>query len=202
MEQIAANNEWIASQKPGAVFTAADLPHGLTRGIRDVHLAKLAKEKTIMRVMRGVYCIPYYSKLLNEFVPAGVEEVAKAIARRFGWTIMPDDDEAVNGLGLSTQVPARLRFVSDGPTKTYETESGVIEFRHKCLRETRMESRDAKLVIRGLKGLGRYYLTPEIVRRVAERYSDEKWRAICEESSLASDWISEALWNEMRRRTK
>ena len=129
-------------------------------------------------------------------------EIAKAIARKFGWTIMPDDEEAVNGLGLSTQIPARTRFISDGPTKTYETESGVIEFRHRCQRETRIEGLDAKMVIRGLKGLGRYYLTPEIVTQVAKRYSDEQWRAICEESSLASDWISKALWDEMRRRAK
>ena len=199
---MAAIDDWIASQKPGMAFSAVDLPKGLSRGSRDVHLAKLAKAKTIMRVMRGVYCIPYYSKLLDTYVPAGSGEVAKAIARKFGWTIMPDDEEAVNGLGLSTQIPARTRFISDGPTKTYATESGVIEFRHRCLRETRMEGWDAKMVIRGLKGFGRYYLTPDIVTQVAKRYSDEDWRAICEKSSLTSDWISKALWNEMRRRNE
>ena len=202
MKQMATIDEWIASQKPGTAFSAVDLPCELPRGSRDVHLAKLAKAKTIMRVMRGVYCIPSYSKLLDESVPAGVGEIAKAIARKFGWSIMPDDEEAVNGLGLSTQIPARTRFISDGPTKTYETESGVIEFRHRCLRETRIQGRDARMVIRGLKGFGRYYLTPEIVAQVAKRYSDEQWRAICEESSLASDWISKALWDEMKRRTK
>ena len=112
MEQMAAIDEWIASQKPGTAFSAVDLPCELPRGSRDVHLAKLAKAKTIMRVMRGVYCIPSYSKLLGESVPAGVGEIAKAIARKFGWTIMPDDEAAVNGLGLSTQIPARTPIFS------------------------------------------------------------------------------------------
>ena len=58
----------------------------------------------------------------------------------------------------------------------------------------------ARDVVRALKGLGKAYATPEIVSQIASRYSDEEWRAICEDSAIASGWISRLLWNEMKRR--
>jgi hypothetical protein len=48
--------------------------------------------------------------LLNEFVPPNPNKVAKAIADNFGWTIVPIGDNALNILGLSTQVVAVWEF--------------------------------------------------------------------------------------------
>ena len=193
---------WIEAQPPGSVFSASDLPPSISRGVRDEMLSRFSKQGRISRLMRGIYAIPEWSKLLQKTVLPGGEAVAKAIARKFGWTIMPCDDAAVNGLGLSTQVPARLVYLSNGPSRRYRLGSAVIEFRHRCLRETCMKGRDSKLVIRGLKGLGRSYATPEVVAQVASRYSDDQWRAICEDSAIASGWISKLLWGEMKRRER
>ena len=192
--------KWIESQKPGSVFSASDLPSSISRGVRDEMLSRFAKQGRISRLMRGIYAIPAWSNLLQKNALPGGVDVAQALARKFGWTIMPCDDAAVNGLGLSTQVPARLVFLSNGPSKRYRVGNSTIEFQHRCLRETSMEGKASKLVIRGLKGLGRPYATPEIVSQIASRYSDEEWRAICEDSAIVSGWISRLLWNEMKRR--
>ena len=192
--------KWIESQMPGSVFSASDLPSSISRGVRDEMLSRFAKQGRIARLIRGIYAIPAWSNLLQKNVLPGGVDVAQALARKFGWTIMPCDDAAVNGLGLSTQVPARLIFLSNGPSKRYRVGNSIIEFQHRCLRETSMEGKDSKLVIRGLKGLGRPYATPEVVTQIASRYSDDEWRAICEDSAIASGWISRLLWNEMKRR--
>ena len=201
MEKESVKN-WIEAQPPGTVFSASDLPPSISRAVRDEMLSRFAKQGRISRLMRGMYAIPVWSNLLQKTVLPGGEDVAKAIARKFGWTIMPCDDAAVNGLGLSTQVPARLVYLSNGPSRQYRLGRMVIEFSHRCLRETCMKRRDSRLVIRGLKGFGRLYATPEIVAQVASRYSDDEWRAICEDSAIASGWISKLLWNEMKRREK
>lgn len=193
---------WIEAQQPGSVFSACDLPSSISRGVRDEMLSRFVKQGRISRLMRGIYAIPEWSRLLQKSVLPGVEAVAKAIARKFGWTIMPCDDAAMNGLGLSTQIPARFVYLSTGPSRRYRLGSTEMEFHHRCLRETCMKGSDSKLVIRGLKGLGRQYATPEIVAQIASRYSDDEWRAICEDSAIASGWISKLLWNEMRRREK
>ena len=192
--------KWIESQKPGCVFSVSDLPPSISRGVRDEMLSRFTKQGRISRLMRGIYAIPAWSNLLQKNVLPGGADVAQALARKFGWTIMPCDDAAVNGLGLSTQIPARLIFLSNGPSKRYRVGNSTIEFQHRCLRETSMDGKASKLVIRGLKGLGRPYATPEIVSQIASRYSDEEWRAICEDSAIASGWISRLLWNEMKRR--
>ena len=38
--------------------------------------------------MRGVYYNPRYSQLIQEYEKPSVDEVAKAIARNFKWTIL------------------------------------------------------------------------------------------------------------------
>ncbi len=144
--------KWIKSQKPGSVFSASDLPSSISRGVRDEMLSRFAKQGRISRLMRGIYAIPAWSNLLQENVLPGGADVAQALARKFGWTIMPCDDAAVNGLGLSTQIPARLVFLSNGPSRRYRVGNSTIEFQHRCLRETGMDGKDSKLVIRGLKG--------------------------------------------------
>lgn len=199
MTKVSVEN-WIEAQPPGSVFSASDLPPSISRGVRDEMLSRFAKQGRISRLMRGIYAIPEWSNLLQKNVLPGGEDVAKAIARKFGWTIMPCDDAAMNGLGLSTQVPARFVYLSNGPSRRYCFGRTVIEFSHRCLRETCMKGRDSKLVIRGLKGFGRLYATPEIVTQIASRYSNDEWRAICEDSVIASGWISKLLWDEMKRR--
>lgn len=193
-------DKWIAAQPPGSVFSARDLPPSISRGVRDEMLSRFAKQGRIARLLRGIYAIPLWSKLLQKNVLPGGEEIARALARKFGWTIMPCDEAAVNGLGLTTQVPARLIYLSNGPDRRYQVGNSILEFRRRCTRETCMKGRDSKLVIRGIKGLGRMYVTPEIVTQIASKYSDEEWRAICEDSSIATEWISRLLWNEMKRR--
>ena len=192
---------WVARKKPGTAFSARDLPMQIPRGMRDVMLSRLAAEGVILRLMRGIYAKPRYSELLKKNVAPGGDEVAMAIARKFGWTIMPCDDAAINGLGLSTQVPCRHVYISDGPSKKYKFGQTNIEFKRRCRRETSMASRESRMVIRAMKGLGREYADDEIVARISSRYSLLEWKAICEQAGKASEWIGELLWNEYKRRS-
>lgn len=193
--------KWINNIKPGSVFSAKDIPSSISRGVRDEMLSRFARQGRIRRLVRGIYATPIWSNLLKRNVYPGPEDVAKTLARKFGWTIMPCDDAAMNGLGLSTQVPARYIYLSDGPTKKYMIDGCELEFRHRCLRETSGLIRsDSKLVIRAIKGLGPTYATPDVVSRIAAKFSADEWRMICEDSAKASDWISRLLWDEMERK--
>lgn len=192
--------QWIETLDPGSVFSARDMPLSISRGVRDEMLSRFAKRGRIVRMMRGIYAIPMWSDLLQKRVLPSCEAIAPALARKFGWNILPNDETAANGLGLSTQVPARLVYLSDGPDRKYKIGESILEFRHRSLRETRMKNRDSILVIRGIRGLGKENATPDVVRQIASKYSDRQWRAICEEAALASDWILKLLTDELKRR--
>ena len=83
-------------------------------------LSSLTKAGKIRRVCRGVYDYPRYSALLDRQLSPDLDQVAHALARKFNWRIQPAGDAALNLLGLSTQVPGRWIYLSDGPSREYE----------------------------------------------------------------------------------
>ena len=96
----------ILTYESGTVFVAADFADITDKKTASVGLSRLETEGVIRRILRGVYDKPAYNRFLGEFVAPIPDKVAHAIARNFGWTIVPCGDTALNLLGLSTQVPA------------------------------------------------------------------------------------------------
>lgn len=86
-------------------------------------LSRQETKGTIRRVLRDLYDYPRSSKLLQEQMGPDLDQVARALARKFGWRIQPSENTALNLLGLSTQVPAQAVYLSDGPGKTVTIES-------------------------------------------------------------------------------
>ena len=96
----------IISAPVGSAFIKSDfLDVADTLSINNA-LSRLADKGKIRRIIRGIYNCPQFSKLIQEYEAPNMEQVAKAIARNFGWNIVPCGDTALNLLGLSTQVPA------------------------------------------------------------------------------------------------
>ena len=167
----------------------------------DKTLCIMSKSGKIRRVMRGVYDLPRWSDMLKKQAAPDIESVANALARKFGWQLYPCDEGAMNGLGLSTQIPARLLYLSTGPSKVYKVGRLTIEFKHRCSRENEVDGTNARMVVRALKGLGRAYATPEIVMNLAKRFSDREWAQICESTQRVSSWIKDLVNRERDRRS-
>lgn len=108
----------------GYAFTVKDfLDIAGSRTTRSA-LDRIVRNGIIRRLMRGVYEYPAYSKVLDAPASPDPDAIARAIARAYGWTILPSGATALNLLGLSTQVPAAWEYFSDGPTKTYKWHIG------------------------------------------------------------------------------
>ena len=112
--------ERILLSEKGSVFITSDFFDIADTDVVNKCLSRLEKNNVIHRVIRGVYEYPEYSEFLNEYVAPSPDKVAHALARNYGWTIVPCGDTALNMLGLSTQVPAVWSYVSDGTYKTYK----------------------------------------------------------------------------------
>ena len=113
----------------GTVYVAVDFVDISDKTNINAYLARLVEEGLIRRVLRGVYDKPEYNDFLEEYVAPSPDKVANALARNFGWTIVPCGDTALNLLGLSTQVPAEWAYVSDGTYKKYTYDNTTIEFK-------------------------------------------------------------------------
>ena len=135
MTEAEAIAKRIESFGAGRAFTAADFSDVAGRRNAANALGRLHAKGGIARAIRGVYYVPERSALMGTEVPASADEVVRAVARANKWIVAPSGDAALNALGLDTQVPAKLVYVSSGPYKRYEYGPYDIELRHRANRD-------------------------------------------------------------------
>ena len=111
-DQIVARIERLGE---GKAFSAKDFLDIASRTTIDVALAELARKGTIRRIRRGLYDMPRVNPALGGTLSPDIDEAARAIARRQRWKIVPEGAWAANLLGLSTQVPSKIIYLTDGP---------------------------------------------------------------------------------------
>lgn len=190
MQEIRAR---ILTAEDGAVFVAPDFADIADTATIRQGLKRLYQSGIIRRIIRGIYEKPKYSKLLDEYVAADPDAVAKALARCYHWTIAPCGNTALNLLGLSTQVTAVWSYISDGPYKTYEWNSTKLEFKHRTNKEITGLSYMTSLVIQALKTLGRTNVTPEIIQTLSEKLSEAEKQACLKEATESTDWVYDTI---------
>ncbi|MBP6491806.1 MAG: hypothetical protein KA282_02425 [Clostridia bacterium] len=188
----AAIQERIIAQKLGAVFVPSDFKDIADRQTSKKALLRLSEEKIIRRVMRGIYEYPEYSDFLEEFIAPDPNKVAQALARNYGWTIVPCGNTALNLLGLSTQVPAVWSYTSDGPYKTYEFDKVVLKFKHTTNKEITGIGQKSALVIEALKTLGSDNIDSAIIKLAHDLTLDEK-KTMLSETQYVTSWIYEGI---------
>src|SRR5205085_10446002 len=104
---------------------------------------------------RSLYDLPRTSASLSGHVSPNIDEAAHAIARRQRWRIIPAGAWAANLLGLSTQVPAQIIYLTDGPNKKVPLGRRTIHFKH--ARPKSIAGLDGKpaLAVQALRHLGK-----------------------------------------------
>ena len=183
----------ITSMKQGEVFIISDFSDlAEEASVRKV-LSRLEEEGKIRRIMRGVYDCPQYNEFLGEYVATSPDNVAHALARNFGWTIIPCGDTALNLLGLSTQVPSVWLYVSDGTYKEYTYANTTIKFKRTTNKEISKLSYKTALVIQAIKALGKENITNEIINKIAQATTDEEKAQMFVEAKYATSWIYDII---------
>ena len=183
MTEAEAIAKRIESFGAGKAFTAADFSDVAGRRNAANARGRLHAKGGIARAIRGVYYAPERSALMGTEVPASADEVVRAVARANKWIVAPSGDAALNALGLDTQVPAKLVYVSSGPYKRYEYGPYDIELRHRANRDLLDCSRITCTIVQALKALG---------RENARNLTEEQAGAFLEESAGLTSWVADA----------
>ena len=173
----------------GAAFTPKDFLDIAPRGTVDMTLASLLADGTIRRLARGLYDYPRYSELLDQLNAPDLDQVARALARRYRWTIIPYGPTAANLLGLSSQVPAKAVYISNGPTKTITIGRQKIQFKNARPKETGITSIRSGTVIQALRHLGCRTVDEQVIERLRGILSDRDKRALVRDARQSADWI-------------
>jgi hypothetical protein len=156
-------------------------------------LYELAQAGDVQRAMRGVYYRPRFSKLLNEPLGPDVDQVAQALARKFGWATQPSGVTALNYLGLSTQLPGRYLYQSTGPNRTYQVDRTTLEFQHTPLKEGEFKLRESTLIVSALKALSEDGITQEVVAKLKTWLAQELKSKVLNDTRTVTGWVYEAI---------
>lgn len=185
--------ERIKKSEIGTVFVAIDFVDISDKTSINTYLARLNEEGLVRRILRGVYDKPEFNEFLGEFVAPEPDKVANALARNFGWTIVPCGDTALNLLGLSTQVPAAWVYVSDGTYNEYAYDNTVIKFKRTTNKEISKLSYKTALVIQALKALGKDKIDDAVINRLSKLLTEQEKKAMIVEAKAATSWIYEYI---------
>lgn len=159
-------------------------------------LSSLTRAGVIRRVCHGVYDYPRQSELLGQALSPDVDQVAQALARKFNWRIQPSGEAALNLLGLSTQVPGRWVYLSDGPSREYalgEDGRQVLAFRKSSLKETGFKIRESGLMVHALKALGKERVDAAVIDTLRRQVDPKLCPRILDDTRAVAGWILQII---------
>lgn len=181
---------------PGWCFTSihfSDL--GSDTSIRKA-LSTLQKQGVIRRLIQGVYDYPQTHTVLG-LVPPNLDEVAKAIAEKNGVQIQPSGAHAANLVGLSEQVPGRITFLTEGPSRKIKIGNQEIVFKKTTKKIMSSSGTREGLLIQALKNLGKEHIHGEVRSKVAKFLKQSTEDGIRKNMRFAPAWIRSLVFEIM-----
>ncbi len=177
----------------GHAFSSKDFLDIGSRASVDHALSALAKTGQIRRVTRGIYDYPKVNSDLGGELSPDCDSVARAIARKNGVRIEPTGAWAANLLGLSTQVPAKVIYLTNGTSRTYQVGNQKIAFQRVGPKELLPKPGPSILVVQAMRHLGQDRVDDSVVRQLRNRLSPADRKALLRDARYAADWVLEIV---------
>ena len=186
----------IESAKRGTLFFPDGFASfGSSDAVRSA-LVRLCRANILIRVAQGIY---YYPKIDTKWgsgiIPPSIEDIAESIAKRDKGRIAPTGAYVLNLLGLSTQIPANIVFVTDGSQRRVSIGKGKgILFKHTSeMRIFAYRSQMMRLIVTALREIGEDNVTEgqiEIIKSHLENVQPEDFQ---KDIQLAPIWVRKKL---------
>ena len=172
----------------GSLFFTEDfLPYGSAKAVSKV-LERLVKNQAITRVARGIYTRLENDPLLGPVKP-GTEAIAEAIRRRDKARIMPTGVTALNALGLSTQVPMNVVYLTDGTARKITVGRRTIVFKKTTPKNLAAIGKISGLAIQAMKEMGKDKISEKEINIILKHLSKEEPYRLEHDIKLAPEWI-------------
>ena len=176
----------------GSVILSSDFLDLGSRESVQRALARHAAKGRLRKVVRGVYELPVPDDKHGP-QPTSPDALASALARRDDVRIQPSGAHAANLLGLSTQVPVRLAFLTDGPSRTVKLGNRKLVFKRASPRLMATAGRIGGTVISALRWLGERNVGDEVVAVLRRRLDAEQKRQLEKDLRFAPSWVARVM---------
>lgn len=172
-------------------FTDSFMAYGNAKAVSKA-LERLTKQGELMRVATGMYVRPEIDPVIGPVTP-GIEAIAQAIAKRDKARIIPTGIYALNKLGLSTQVPLNIVYLTDGAARKIKIGKRAITFKRATPKNVAVIGEISGLAIQALKTLGKNKVSQEEIIKIQEHLKKEKITHLQHDIRLAPEWIRKIM---------
>lgn len=170
------------------MFIPSDFLDIGSRRAVDIALHRLVERKILRRLARGLYEYPREHPELGTLSP-DIQKVAKALAGKDRIRLQPAGAYATNLLGLSEQVPAKVVFLTDGPSRTVKIGRQEIKLRHTTPRNMAAAGRLSGLLMQAFRHLGREHITSQRMEHLKRTVPAKERKQLIKDLPLAPAWM-------------
>ncbi len=182
----------IKKAKRGAVFFVESfLAAGNSKAVSKA-LERLVIKGELERVAAGMYVRPQIDSVIGKVTP-GIEAIAKAIAKRDKARIVPTGIYALNRLGLSTQMPLNIIYLTDGAARKIKIGNRSITFKKTTPKNVMAVGEISRLAIQALRTIGKDKVTEDEIKKIQQLLMKEKKTKLEHDIRLAPAWIREIM---------
>ncbi len=179
--------EHAAALPEGAPICPHALLHMGNRAAVDQALSRLARRGQLLRVCRGVYVRPIETRFGVRAPTVGT--VISTLGALWGETIVPCGGAAANVLGLTTQVPVRLVYLTSGPSRTLRLLALTVRLRHAPRWQLVAPGQTSGLAVRALAWLGPQEVEDSL-DTIARRLSPTDLAELSAARAILPAWIA------------
>lgn len=182
----------VQTRPAGWVFAPGDLADLGSRNAVAAALKRHKKAGLIRQVARGLYDKPRTHPQFGVLAP-DLKEVEQALKRRDAIRLQPTGAYAANLLHLSTQVPVRVVYLTDGPARRIRIGKTHITLRRTTPRNMATAGTASGLVVQALRWLGKKSDHSSTVSRLRKALSDEDRHRLASDARYAPAWIAKIM---------
>ena len=168
----------LSSRDKGEVFVLKDFSSAGSEDAVKKALSRLCSSGELTRLGRGIYCALKTDDVFGfgKIYPP-LDQVARAVARSEGISIIPTTEYAMNAMNLSTQIQTNSVFLTDG-----------------CRRHIRLNGYKGNgLIILSMSGIGERNLDEDRVRVIKSHLVSVSLQEYLHDIQFAPVWIQKKL---------
>jgi len=151
-------------------------------------LQRLTEKGILIRLSKGIYYYPKNDKLLGLVYPSA-EQIGNAIAKRDKARIIPTGVYAMYRLGLTTQVPMNVVYLTDGSSRKVQIGKQTIVFKKTSPKNLSAKNQLSNLIIQGFRAIGKENITQSHILNIKKIIVDSK-----EVNFLRNDLLTAPVW--------
>ncbi|PRD46123.1 DUF6088 family protein [Sphingobacterium haloxyli] len=184
----------VSKSSRGELFFAEDFKHFATPENIRLTLFRMENDGFIERLAHGIYIKPKKDPLLGTIYP-NLEEIAREIAKRDKARIAPTGVMALYLLGLTTQVPLKAVYLTDGSQREVKIGNRIIKFKRTVPKSFAIKDELLHLIVQAFKEKGQQEITEEFLNTIKQAVKKLDEKVMQNQVVYAPVWIQKQINN-------